>query len=75
MVLESVTLTVKLAVTLGPVGVPEIRAGAGQGQACRPRARTDENVTVPAPPSSRSPDYRLCFDTRRSVVCDWPEQQ
>src|SRR5260370_9198439 len=50
MVLESVTLTVKFTVPLGPVGVPEIVPAPLR---VRPKGNAPalmENVTVPAPP-------------------------
>ncbi len=50
MVLESVTLTVKFAVTLGPVGVPEIVPVPLRVRPAGNAPALIENVTVPAPP-------------------------
>src|SRR3977135_2355779 len=50
MVLESVTLTVKFAVPLGPVGVPEIVPVPLRVRPAGNAPALMENVTVPAPP-------------------------
>ncbi len=50
MLLESVTLTVKLAVQLGPVGVPEIGPVPLRVRPAGNVPALMENVTVPAPP-------------------------
>jgi hypothetical protein len=50
MVLESVTLTVKFTVPLGPVGVPEIVPAPLRAKPVGNAPALMENVTVPAPP-------------------------
>jgi hypothetical protein len=50
MLLESVTLTVKFAVPLGPVGVPEIVPAPLRVRPAGNVPALMENVTVPAPP-------------------------
>jgi len=50
MVLESVTLTVKFTVPLGPVGVPEIVPALLRVKPVGNAPALMENVTVPAPP-------------------------
>jgi len=50
MLLESVSLTVKFAVTLGPVGVPESVPVPLRVRPAGNAPALIENVTVPAPP-------------------------